>query len=140
MSVTASFKLEIFTPEKQFFSGEVESVVLDSFDGELGILAGHYPMTAAVASGEIKMKINGEWKSAFNSEGFVEVRPDEVLLFAHSCEWPEDIDEARAKAEYERETKQLRNAESLLEHQSAEIALRRITAMLRVKNHSKFNG
>lgn len=135
----AAFKLEMFTPKKQFFSGEVESVVLNSIDGEIGVLSGHYPMTAAVAPGEIKIKINGEWKSAFNSEGFMEVRPDEMLIFSHSCEWPEDIDEARARAEYERETEQLRNAESLLEHRSAEIALQRITAMLSVKKKSKYN-
>lgn len=135
----AVFKLEIFTPKKQFFSGNVESVVFNSIDGEIGILPGHYPMTAAVAPGEIKIKVDGEWKSAFNSEGFIEVRPDEVLIFSHSCEWPEDIDEARARAEYERETEQLRNAESLMEHRSAEIALRRITAMLSVKKKSKYN-
>lgn len=135
----AVFKLEMFTPKKQFFSGNVESVVFNSIDGEIGILPGHYPMTAAVAPGEIKIKVDGEWKSAFNSEGFIEVRPDEVLIFSHSCEWPEDIDEARARAEYERETEQLRNAESLMEHRSAEIALRRITAMLSVKKKSKYN-
>lgn len=136
----STFKLEMFTPKKQFFSGDVESAVFNSIDGEIGILPGHYPMTAAVAPGEIKIKIGGEWKNAFNSEGFIEVRPDEVLIFSHSCEWPEDIDEARARAEYERETEQLRNAESLYEHRTAEIALRRITAMLRVKGKSKFNG
>lgn len=135
----AVFKLEMFTPKKQFFSGNVESAVFNSIDGEIGILPGHYPMTAAVAPGEIKIKVDGEWKSAFNSEGFIEVRPDEVLIFSHSCEWPEDIDEARARAEYERETEQLRNAESLMEHRSAEIALRRITAMLSVKKKSKYN-
>lgn len=129
----ASFKFEIFTPKKQFFSGEVESVVVQSLDGERGVLAGHSPMIVAVASGEIKIKINGEWKSAYNSDGFMEVRPDEVIVFSHSCEWPENIDVARANEEKERAEEVLRNAKSLTEHRIAEIALQRITAMLNVK-------
>lgn len=135
----STFKLELFTPQKQFFSGEVESVVINSLDGERGILAGHTPMTVAVAPGKIKIKTDGEWREAFNSDGFVEVRPDEVLIFSHYCCWPEDIDEERAKRAYEERTEQLRNAESLSEHRSAEIALQRITAMLSVKQRKDFN-
>ncbi len=133
-----TFNLEMFTPKKMFFSGEVESLIFESSNGKLGILPGHHPMVASLSSGEISLKTGGEWKKAFAAEGFVEVRKNEVLIFAHHCEWPEDIDEARAKAEMERRTEQLRNAESLLEHKSAEIQLQRISAMLSVKKKSVF--
>lgn len=136
----ACFKLEIFTPQKMFFSGEIEKLIFNATDGQMGILKGHHPMTASVSPGEFKICLtDGTWKSAFISEGFIEVRPDEVLMFSHSCEWPEDIDEAKAKAALERETEQLRNAESLSEHRSAEIALQRITAMLSVKKTHTVN-
>ena len=130
------FKLEMFTPKKMFFSGEVESLIFEGSNGKMGIQAGHHPMVAALKSGEISLKIENEWKNAFAAEGFIEVRKDEVLIFAHHCEWPEDIDEAKAKAALERDTEQLRNAESFLEHLSAQIQLQRITALLNVKNKS----
>lgn len=131
------FKLEMFTPVKQFFSGEVESLTCKSLNGELGVLKGHQPMTVALAPGEIKLKIDGVWKSAFNSEGFMEVRPDEVLIFSHSCEWPEDIDEARAQRRIEKDNERLRNTESLREHRHTEVELQRMMAMLQVKHKSK---
>lgn len=132
----ANLKLEIFTPKKQFFSGEVESLVVEALDGQRGILAGHTPMTVALKAGELKLKINGVWKSAYNSDGFIEVRPDEALIFSHGCEWPEDIDEARTLAEKEKAEEVLRNTQSLTEHRMAEVALQRISAMLSIKHNS----
>ena len=159
-----TFRLEIFTPRKHFFSQDVEGVtvtyifddkkskfwdevpngkiidftdfdVLDIPTGELTVLAHHQPMVAALAPGEMRIKIDGEWKSAYNSEGFMEVRGDnEVYIFSNFCEWPEDIDEVRAKQLIAKETEELRNASSLNEHRRSEIELQRIFTMLKVKD------
>ena len=128
------FMFEMFTPKKEFFADVVEEVICQTADGELGVLKNHNPTVAALEPGEIKIKMNGEWKVAFNSGGFMEVRPDEVVVFSHMCEWPEDIDEARANAAIERENEQLRNAESLSEYRQTEVELQRMMVMLRVKN------
>ena len=125
------FKLEMFTPQKQFFSGRVQQIICQTSAGKLGVLKGHYPMTAALIAGELRLMLDGEWKSAFCSDGFMEVRPDEVLVFSHMCEWPEDIDEALAKQQHERQTEQLRDAESLREYRRSEIELQRMMALLK---------
>lgn len=130
------FKLEIYTPKKQFFSDDAQAVTCTALDGEITVLANHQPMTVALAPGELKIKTNGEWRSAYNSEGFMEVRGDSVLIFSHLCEWPEDIDEVRAKAAIERDNEQLRNTTSLSEHRRSEVELQRMLAMLRVRNQN----
>lgn len=84
-----NFKLEIITPERQFYGTEAEAVTFVCPDGEMTVLADHAPMVAALCVSELKIKEKGAWRSAFQSEGFIVVRPDEVLIFAQTCEWPE---------------------------------------------------
>lgn len=129
----SQFILEMFTPEKQFFLGQAESFVCTLADGELCVLAGHQPLLAALTPGEVRLKVDGEVKTAYVADGFMEVRPDHVMVFSHVCEWPEDIDEARTRREIEKDREQLRNAESLSEHRRSEIELQRMMAMLKVK-------
>lgn len=135
----ADFVLEMFTPQKQFFTGEVSSFVCSSAEGELCVLSGHHPMLVALAPGEVRIKTSEGVKSAYVSDGFMEVRPDHVMVFSHLCEWPEDIDEVKAKREIEKDREQLRNAESLSEHRRNEVELQRMMAMLRVKKKSSIN-
>ena len=79
---------------------------------------------------------NGEWKKAFVGDGFMEVRPDDVLVFTHLLEWPEDIDEAKAQLLLEQEKEQLRNAASFSEHRRTEIELQRMMTTLRKRNYN----
>ena len=93
----SEFLFEIITPSKQFFKGQAEQVICQTTDGEMGILKGHGTMVATLTIGEIRIKTGGEWKNAYISGGFMEVRNDEVLIFSNCCEWPEEIDEAKAE-------------------------------------------
>ncbi len=129
----SEFILEMFTPEKQFFLDKAESFVCTLADGELCVFAGHQPLLAALMPGEVRLKVKGEVKRAYVADGFMEVRPDHVMVFSHICEWPEDIDEVRTRREIEKDREQLRNAESLSEHRRSEIELQRMMAMLKVK-------
>ena len=126
-----TFLLEIITPEKEFFKGEVEAVTCRTTDGELGILKGHQPMVAVTEIGEIRLKINGEWKSAFKSEGCLVVRAAEELVFVQTCEWRGDIDVARAEAARRRAEEKLRHIGSITEQKINAISL--VRAMTRLK-------
>ncbi len=126
--------LEVLTPKKQFFKGEVEALTCTLPDGQLTVLKSHRPMLAALEIGVLKIKTGGSWRTAFSSEGFIEVRPDEVLVFTQNCEWPEEIDAARAEEERERELEKLRQKQSLIEYRQTQIALNRAMARLKVKN------
>ena len=98
----STFFLEIITPEKTFFRGEVESVNIPCLRGACTIMAGHQPMVFATEPGSLLLTIDGETREAFMSEGFIEVRPDETIVFSQAVEWPEEINERRAAEAKER--------------------------------------
>ena len=133
----SEFLLEIITPEKHFFKGTVEQITCQTEEGELGILKGHQTMVASLEIGEIKIKAEGEWKSAFISEGFMEVRNDEVIIFSQCCEWPEEIDGIRAEESLRRALDKIEHAQNIKEHRHNEISLARAMARLKIKKQSR---
>lgn len=128
----AKYQLEIITPERTVFSGEVESVIVPTPDGFLSIQKMHEPMVCALSIGLLRLNIDGEWRECSTSEGFVEVRPDETLIFAQAAEWPEEIDMIRAKEAKERAEARLRERQSYQEYMQNQIALARAMVRLRV--------
>jgi len=124
------FNLKILTPERSFFDGAVEAVSADSADGNVMILADHVPFIMPVSVGEIKIKIGGTWSEAVNSEGFLEVRHDGVLIFVQSCLRPDEIDLNRAETARRRELERLRQKQSMNEYNSSKIALARAVARM----------
>ncbi len=131
------FYLEIITPEKVFFRGEVESVNIPSIGGACTVMAGHQPMVFATEPGTISITADGQTREAFMSEGFIEVRPDETIAFSQAVEWPEDIDERRAEEAKERAEEMVRRNRSAAEYKLNRLALQRAFARLRVKHHGE---
>ena len=76
-----TFELSIMTPERQFFSGQVEALTVTGIDGQMTVLAGHAPMVVSLDIGEISIKQDGTWRQAVNTEGFMEVLGDSVVMF-----------------------------------------------------------
>lgn len=128
-----TFRLEILTPERRFLDADVELVGVQACDGRLTVLAGHAPMVAPLDAGTLHLRLDGEDREAFHSLGFLEVRPDKVLMFTQACEWPEEIDEYRARVALEKATEELRQKQSILEHRHSELSLIRAMARLRLK-------
>lgn len=54
-----TFELSIMTPERQFFSGQVEALTVTGIDGQMTVLAGHAPMVVSLDIGEISIKQDG---------------------------------------------------------------------------------
>jgi F-type H+-transporting ATPase subunit epsilon len=116
-------QLEIVTPERRAFTDEVDMVVVPGVEGQLGILPHHTPLISALGTGELKIKQHGSEQVMLISGGFVEVRPDKVVIMADVAEHSDEIDEARA-------VEARRRAEAELEaaHEPADLA--RIRAAL----------
>ena len=129
-----TFELSVMTPEKQFFSGSVEAVTVMGLDGEITVLADHAPMTVSLNIGEIRIKRDGEWIAAVNSEGFMEVLDNNIVVFVQTCEKPEEIDVRRAEQAARRAEELLRQKQSLQEYGGSKIALARAVARLREVN------
>ncbi len=92
------FKLQIITPEKTFFDGEVEQVIARTTVGDVGILKGHEPYCAALGVGQMRVMVNGEFRRAATSGGIIKVLKDRTTILVQTCEWAEDIDVTRANA------------------------------------------
>ena len=130
-----TFHLEIIATDRIFFSGEVEHLVITAIDGLLGIMAGHEPLVTSLPTGELKYLVDGEWKYAAISEGFIQVMPDSSIILADTCELPEEIDIKRAEEAKERAEEMLRQKQSIKEYYETQAALNR--AMNRLKISQK---
>ncbi len=96
--MSSTFYVEILTPERKFFWGDVETIIVKTPTGEMGILKGHIPTVVVIDIGSIKIKKNGKWFEAVLSEGFMEVKQDQAIILVDTAEWPDEIDINRAKA------------------------------------------
>lgn len=127
-----TFKLDIITPYRVFYSGDAEMIIIDSVDGELGIMADHAPVVAPVEICAGKIKIGGEWKRLAMSNGFIEMERNRVVLLVGAAEWPEEIDIARAEASLKRAKTRLEDTSMPWVSKRAEDARRRATVRLQV--------
>jgi F-type H+-transporting ATPase subunit epsilon len=96
--------LEIVTPERLAYSGEVDAVVVPGSDGELGILPHHAPLVSTLGVGELRIRTGGTQESFAIFGGFLQVRPDKVVVMAELADLASEIDleaaqEARREAE-----------------------------------------
>ena len=91
------FKLQVVTPDKIFYKGEVSMVELTTTEGQIGVYANHIPLTAIVAPGVLHIHEAPEVKKAALHAGFIEILPDEVTIMAEVVEWPDEIDVRRAE-------------------------------------------
>lgn len=94
----ATLRLEIITAERQVFSDDVNTLVAPGVEGELGILPHHAPLITMLKPGEVLIRNNNEETYLFVSGGFLEVRPDKIIILADACERADEIDIERAEA------------------------------------------
>jgi len=125
-------KLEIVTAERQVYSGDVEFVSAPGVMGTLGILPKHSPLLTALEAGELRFKKGDEEESFAVSGGFMEVRPDQVIVLADTAERAEEIDLERAEAARQRAEELLKERPSGVDMTTIERALRRSRIRLRV--------
>jgi len=130
------FNLKIITPEREFFDGDIEAVTANAPDGSVTILADHAPFIMPVSIGDIKIKKDGKWETSVNSEGFMEVHHDGVLIFVQSCEHPDEIDTRRAEVARKRAEELMRQKKSMSEYKQSKIALARAMARLQFSSKS----
>lgn len=129
----SKIKLDIVTVEKLVFSQDVDGVIAPGVEGELGILPQHAPLVTMLQPGVVIIKADGEETEMAVSGGYMEVRPEYIIILADSAERAEEIDIARAEAARAR-AEQARGeapagAEAAL---AAEAALKRSLVRLKV--------
>ena len=133
----ATLRLEIVTAERMVYSDDVNVVVAPGVEGELGILPHHAPLLTALQPGELRIKKDGEEIILAISGGFLEVRPDKVIVLADAAERAEEIDIARAEEAKRRAEERLKERAPEVDLLRAEAALRRSLMRLEVAARRK---
>ena len=128
------FQVHILAADRTFYEGPCLSLTIPVGDGELGILAHHASMIAAVVPGTLRWQAPDQpVQLAAVSPGMVKVEHNDVLVLVDSAEHPEEIDAARAQREADEAREALLQKKSRQEHQIAQATLARALNRLRVK-------
>jgi F-type H+-transporting ATPase subunit epsilon len=127
-----SIQLEIVTPERLAYSDQVDAVVLPGSEGELGVLPHHAPLVTTLGIGELRIRKGGAEESFAIVGGFLQVRPDKVVVMAETADMASEIDLEKAQ-------EARREAEQALEsgyHEGADLSAARAAlqqALLRIR-------
>ena len=132
-----AFPLKIVTPEKIFFDGSAERVVLRTSEGDLCILARHEPFVASLPSGPVRITVDGADRYAALSTGVVLVGREGAGILACAIEWAEDIDLAWAKRSEQQAIDRKNKAKSDAELRRAELKLQRALNRIHVSGMQK---
>jgi len=128
----ANIKLDIVTAERVVYSDDVDVVVAPGVQGQLGILPHHAPLMTTLQPGELRARKGGEEFSLAITGGFLEVRPDRVIVLADAAERVEEIDIARAEEAKRRAQERLKHPTHEVNLAQAEASLRRALTRLEV--------
>lgn len=124
--------LEVVTVERQVYSDDVDIVIAPGVEGELGILPHHAPLLTALTYGELRTRKGDQEQVLAIGGGFLEVRPDKVIVLADSAERADEIDLARAEEARRRAETQLAQRQTGVDLAAAEASMRRSLLRLQV--------
>lgn len=129
-----AFALEVVTPERVAYSGQVASLQAPGSEGSFGVLAGHVPLLTSLQIGRLRfVEEDGNEVQMAISGGFVEVGREQVAVLAETAERVEEIDVARAEAARQRAEERLaRVQEERVDVARAQAALARAINRIRV--------
>lgn len=133
-----TFALHILSPDRTFYDGECESLVLPIVDGKYGIMADHSNTIAAVVPGELSYRTpDGRTHCAAVSAGMVKVEDNDVMVLVETAERPEEIDASRARAAADAAREAMLQKLSRREYYEMRISLARAMTRLRVTDRSE---
>lgn len=121
----STFELSVVTPDRMFYEGEAERVIVRTVSGDVGILKGHAKYISALGIGALRIKTDEGERTAALANGFIKVDGDKTLILASACEWQDEIDLERAKRAEQKAQELLKSAQSKKEQELAERKLKR---------------
>jgi F-type H+-transporting ATPase subunit epsilon len=126
-------KLNIITPERKIYDGEVSEITTENDIGRLEILPNHVPMvTSIIPTVTTFTTVEGNKLKLFTSTGILRIENNEINLLSEDAEWPQEIDVKRAE-EAKKKAEQLLREKENVDYRRAELKLKRAIARLRAK-------
>jgi F-type H+-transporting ATPase subunit epsilon len=131
-----SLTLEIVTPEAKVYSDTIDSVVIPTVEGEIGVLPGHIPLLTQIEHGQLLVTKGNTTQLLAVSGGFAQIDGDKVRVLAENAITEEKIDENVVEAALKRAEDELKAAkdmdpqqyehlQSLVRYSGVQLALKR---------------
>ena len=112
MAGETKFEVEVLTPEGEVFNGEVRQVSTRTAGGEIGILANHTPLLAALRPAELRLHMSdSETRRYAQAHGWLQVFGNRARLLVEEAIAPEDLDTAVLKEQLSDAEQRLGEAE-----------------------------
>lgn len=107
-----TFEVEVLTPEGEVFEGEVRQVSTRTAVGEIGILANHAPLLAALRPTELRLQVAaGETRRYAQAHGWLQVFGNRARLLVEEAIAPDELDAATLKEQLADAERRLAEAE-----------------------------
>ena len=128
------YTLRVVSVERSLFEGEVEFIIANGADGELGVLARHAPLMTILKPGPLRIQevIGGPEQLLFVGGGFLEVLPDRVTVLADVAEHADEISVEKAEEARRRAQEKLAGTLTTAEETEFQNALAMAEARLRL--------
>lgn len=134
MAAEHMIDVEVLTPEGEVFEGEARQVSTRTEVGEIGILANHTPLLAALRPTELRLKVSdSETKRYAQAHGWLQVFGNRARLLVEEAIAPEDLDAGVLKEQLaDAEQRLSASDEDSAEHARAKKDLDRAEAFLAI--------
>jgi F-type H+-transporting ATPase subunit epsilon len=124
--------LRVVSVERSLFEGDVDFILANGADGELGILPRHAALMTILKPGPLKIRHGGTEELLFVGGGFLEVLPDRVTVLADVAEHADEISVAQAEEARRRAQEKLAGTLTASEETEFQNALAMAEARLRL--------
>jgi len=108
-----AFTLEIVTPEARVYSDTIDTVVIPTGDGEVGILPGHIPLLTQVEHGELRVTKGATVIVLAVGGGFAQIAGDKISVLAEHAITEEKIDEKVVEQAMQRAEQAIKDAKDM---------------------------
>lgn len=134
--------LQVVTPEKIAFEGEIDQISLPTKDGQITILPKHISLVSTIIGGELIIKNGKEETLLAVYGGFVEVRKNQVRVMTDVAQRVDEIDEEKAQKARDEAQRRLKEKDQMSDVDFADAVqqLERSLALLKVANNIKRRG
>lgn len=127
-----SLDISILTPERPFWNGQAEEIILPTETGEMGVLKNHAPIITGLDVGAMLIRTKEQWNSFAIMGGFAVVKRNKVTILANEAEASQTIDSDEAKNAFETAKANLEKAEGVKQKVEANFAFKRAKARFQV--------
>jgi len=132
-----SLQISILTPQRPFWNGEAEEIILPTETGEMGVLKNHAPIITGLDVGAMLVRTKAEWSSYAIMGGFALVKQNQVTILANDAQTSESIDPQEAEQAFEAAKETLEKAEGVKEKVEANFSYKRAKARFQVVKAAK---